>query len=174
MSIDAENRTESKIEENIKKKEDDEKNYLLVSYNTIQNKVTKKNYEKHTLGNDYVIYDGYKYELINIDIPAHYKKKLSNKLSSCLLGSKKKSKKGGSEENMNYKIQCAFYKFWVNILAGYTDYFLKSKYFYETTKNKNCGDNMRYKSQSGNFSDINFLKELFNVDEFVQKTSREN
>ena len=173
VSIDAENRTESKIEEIIKKKEDDDKNYLLVSYNTIQNKVTKKNYEKYALANDYVVYDGYKYELINIDMPAHYKKKLSNKLSSCLLGSKKKSKKGGSEENMNYKIQFAFYKFWVNILTGYTDFFLKSKYFYEATKNKNCGDNIRYKSQSGNISDINFLRELFNIDEFVLKASRE-
>ena len=61
----------------------------------------------------------------------------------------------------------------VNILAGYTDYFLKSKYFYKETKNKNCGDNIRYKSQSGNISDINFLKELFNVDDFVSKASRE-
>ena len=174
VNIDAENRTESKIEENIKKKDDDEKYYLLVSYNTIQNKNTKKNYDKNILTNDYLLYDGYKYELINIDIPPHYKKKLSNKLSSCLLGTKKKSKKGGSEENMNYKIQCAFYKFFVNILAGYTDYFLKSKYFFEAVKNKNCGDNMRYKSQSGNISDINFLRELFNIDEFVQKAAREN
>ena len=31
----------------------------------------------------------------------------------------------------------------VNILQGYSDYFLKSKYFYTATKTKNCDDNMR-------------------------------
>ena len=55
----------------------------------------------------------------------------------------------------------------VNILQGYSDYFLKSKYFYTATKTKNCGDNMRYKSQSGNISDINFLRELFDIDKFI-------
>ena len=178
VSIDAENRTESKIEEIIKKKDDEEKNYLLVNYdyNTINstNKVNKsKNIENHIITNDYVKYDNYKYELINLDLPTGYKKKLSSKLSSCLFGSKKKSKKGDSEQNINYKIQCAFYKFFVNILAGYSDHFLKSNYFYEAARNKNCGDNIRYKSQVANISDINFLRELFNIDECVSKASRE-
>jgi hypothetical protein len=175
VNIDVENRTESKIEEIIKKKDDEEKNYLLVNYNynsiNAQNKanVKNKNSEKTIITNDYVIYDSYKTELINIEMPE--KKKLSNKLSSCIM--KKKSKKGDSEENFNYKIQCAFYKFLVDTLAGYSDYFLKSEYFYEATKNKNCGDNMRYKSQTPNNSDISFLRELFNIDEFVFKASRE-
>ena len=181
VSIDAENKTESKIEEIIKKKDDEEKNYLLVNYdyntiNATNNKVNtkNKNVDKNIITNDYVLYDNYKTELINIDLPTKYKKKLSNKLSSCTIGSKKKSKKGGGEENMNYKIQSAFYKFFVNVLNGYSDYFLKSNYFYDAIKTKNCGDNIRYKSQTANISDINFLRELFNVDEFVAKASREN
>ena len=176
VKIDVDNRTDSKIEEIIKKKDDEEKNYLLVNYdyNTINaqnNKanVKNKNSEKTIITNDYIIYDNYKTELINIEMPE--KKKLSSKLSSCII--KKKSKKGSSEDNFNYKIQCAFYKFLVNTLSGYSDYFLKSKYFYEAMKNKNCGDNMRYKSQTPNNSDITFLRELFNIDEFVLKASRE-
>ena len=180
ISIDAENKTESKIEEIMKKKEDEDKNYLLVNYdyNTINNKSSSeskksKNVVNNIITNDYVYYDNYKTELINISLPPEFKKKLSNRLSTCLIGVKKKSKKGGQEENFNYKIQNAFYKFLVNLLAGYSDCFLKSEYFYKEVKSKNCGDNIRYKSQTGNISDINFLKELFNVDEFVSKASRE-
>ena len=178
VKIDVENRTDSKVEEIMKKKDEEEKNYLLVNYDLSASQTNNinaknKNSENHIITNDYVIYDKYKTELINIDLPASYKRKLSTKLSSCFIGSKKKSKKSGSEENINYKIQCAFYKFLVNILAGYSDYFLKSKYFYEAARNKNCGDNIRYKSQSANISDINFIRELFNIDEFVAKASRE-
>ena len=178
VKIDTDNRTDSKVEEIMKKKDEEEKNYLLVNYdyNTTQNNnisSKNKNSENHIITNDYVIYDRYRTELINIEFPYSYKRKLSTKLSSCLIGSKKKSKKPGSEENINYKIQSAFYKFLVNIFAGYSDYFLKSKYFYEATRNKNCGDNIRYKSQSANISDINFIRELFNIDEFVAKASRE-
>ena len=171
VSIDSKNKTESKIEESIKKKDDEEKNYLLVNdYNTINSKNNnqRNNNNENYITNDHVFFNGYQTELINIDLPSSYKKKLANKLNSCLLGIKKKSKKGGnSEENFNIKIQAAFYKFMVNILQGYSDYFLKSKYFYTATKTKNCGDNMRYKSQSGNISDINFLRELFDIDKFI-------
>ena len=40
-------------------------------------------------------------------------------------------------------------------------------------KNGNCGDNMRYKSKIANISEINFLKEIFNIDEFVKNLSRD-
>ena len=179
INIDTENKTESKIEEIIKKKEDEEKNYLLVNYdyNIINAKnsinAKNKNIENNIITNDYVCYDKYKTELISISLPAEYKKKLSTKLSSCITNIKKKSKKGGIEESFNSKIQSAFYKFLVDILQGYSDYFLKSEYFFKETKNKNCGDNIRYKSQTGNISDINFIKELFNIDEFVSKSPRE-
>lgn len=33
---------------------------------------------------------------------------------------------------------------------------------------------MRYKSQGGNISDINFLRELFDIDEFVSKSPRDS
>ena len=180
ISIDPENKTESKIEEIMKKKDDEDKNYLLVKYdyNSINNNNANVNKKiknvDNVITNDYVIYDNYKTELINISLPADERKKLSTLLSTCLIGVKKKTKKGGTEENINYKIQNAFYTFLVNLLSGYSDFFLKSKYFYKEAKNKNCGDNIRYKSQTGNISDINFLKELFNVDVFVtSKTSKE-
>ena len=170
--VNPKNSSECKIDETIKKKDDEEKNYLLVNYdyNTINSKnnnINNKNSENYMITNDYVIFDKDKKEIINLDLPSGYKKKLSNKLTTCLFGAKKKTKKGEEEENINHKIKKAFYKFLVSILAGYTDSFLKSKFFYEATKTKNCGDNIRYKSQSGNISDINFLKELFNIDEFV-------
>lgn len=175
VNIDAENRTESKIEEIMKKKADDEKNYLLVNYdynniNTNNNNNTKNKNENIIITNDYIIYDKNTIELINIELPASAKKKLSSKLSSYSSGVKKKAKKGGSEENINNKIQFAFYKFLVNILAGYSDFFLKSSFFYEATKNKNCGDNIRYKGQD---SGLFFVRELFNKEEFILKSNKE-
>ena len=176
VNIDAENRTESKIEEIMKKKADDEKNYLLVNYdynniiNANNNNNTKNKNENIIIRNDYIIYDKNTIDLINIELPASAKKKLLNKLSSYSSEVKKKAKKGGSEENINNKIQFAFYKFLVNILAGYSDYFLKSSFFYETTKNKNCGDNIRYK---GKDSGLLFVRELFNKEEFILKSNKE-
>ena len=96
VSIDVENRAESKIEEIMKKKEDDEKNYLLVNYdyNIINAKnsinAKNKNIENNIITNDYVCYDKYKTELISISLPAEYKKKLSTKLSTCIINIKKK------------------------------------------------------------------------------------
>ena len=57
-------------------------------------------------------------------------------------------------------------------MSGYTDYFLNSKFFSAALKTKNCGDNIRYKSNN-NQSDINFLIENFNLDEFLKQTTRD-
>ena len=152
--IDTDNKTESKIEEISKINNEQEKNYNIIT-------------------NDYVIYDKSKIELINIDFPSEFKRRLSAIISSILLDAKKKSKKGEADDNFNYKIQQAFYKFLVGLFNGFSDYYLKSKFFYEAMKNGNCGDNMRYKSQIANISDINFLKELINIDEFIKNFSRD-
>ena len=173
VNIDVENKTESKIEEILKKNNQEEKNYLSVEsendFDSFNPKSTFRSAaENNIITNDYVIYDKYKTELISIEFPSDCRKKLSTKLSSILLDVKKKARKGDIIENFNYKIQQAFYKFLVGIFYGFSDYLLKSKYFYESMKNGNCGDNMRYKSQIANVSDINFLKEIFNIDECVK------
>ena len=177
VNINMENNSESKIEEIMKKTDTEEKNYLsLDSENEpdkINLKLSSKNSDSNVLTNDYIIYDKYKTDLINIDFPSNNKKKLATAISSILADSKKKAKKGDIDDNFNYKIQSAFYKFLVGIFYGFSDYFLKSKFFYEAMKNGNCGDNMRYKSQTANISDTNFLKDIFNLDECVKSYSRD-
>ena len=164
VNIDPINRTNSSIEQVMKKS--GESNYLLVNYDYNINTNTKSKNLDNEITNDYATYDKSTIELINIDLPANTKKSLSGKLSAV----KKKSKKEENENN-NYKIQFAFYRFMVNILEGYTDFFLKSEYFYEAMKRKSCGDNIRYKGQE---AQILFLKELFNVEEFILRSPREN
>ena len=175
--IDTDNKTESKIEEISKINNEQEKNYLSIDnekdYDMNYAKMNSKMFENNIITNDYVIYDKSKIELINIDFPSEFKRRLSAIISSILLDAKKKSKKGETDDNFNYKIQQAFYKFLVGLFNGFSDYYLKSKFFYEAMKNGNCGDNMRYKSQIANISDINFLKELINIDEFIKNFSRD-
>ena len=175
--IDTDNKTESKIEEISKINNEQEKNYLSIDnekdYDMNYVKMNSKMFENNIITNDYVIYDKSKIELINIDFPSEFKRRLSAIISSILLDAKKKSKKGEADDNFNYKIQQAFYKFLVGLFNGFSDYYLKSKFFYEAMKNGNCGDNMRYKSQIANISDINFLKELINIDEFIKNFSRD-
>ena len=177
VNIDTENKTESKIEEILKINNKEEKNYLSIDndkdYDMSFTKMNSKLIENNIITNDYVIYDKSKTELISLDFPSDCKRRLSTKISSILLDAKKKSKKGESDDNFNYKIQQAFYKFLVGLFHGFSDYYLHSKFFYEAMRNGNCGDNMRYKSQIGNISDINFLKELINIDEFLKNCSRD-
>ena len=177
VSINDNNKTESKIEEILEINNKEEKNYLSVEtqndFDLQPRKNSFKSNENNIITNNYVIFDKSKIELINIEFPSEYRRRLSTKLSSILLDSRKKSKKGESIENFNYKIQQAFYKFLVGLFNGFSDYLLKSKYFYEAMQNGNCGDNMRYKSFIANVSDINFLKEIFNLDEFVKTFSRD-
>ena len=178
VNIDPDNKTESKIEEVLKMNNREEKNYLSVDsekeLEIFSSKMTYRGVESsNKITNDYVIYDKTKTELISIELPSDRRKKLSANLSSILADSRKKSKKGDSVENFNFKVQEAFYKFFIGILNNYCDYLLKSRYFYEAIQNGNCGENMRYKSQITNVANIHFLKELFNVDEFVKNFSRD-
>ena len=179
VNINNDIRSESKIEEILKANNTEEKDYLDVDsekeYDIITNKNGSKNNDNNNniITNDYVIYDKNKIELINIELPSINKKKLSTALSSILSDAKKKAKKGEVDEYFNCKVHQAFYKFYVGLLNGITDYFLKSKFFYDAMRNGNCGNNMRYKSKTANLSDIYFLKELFNVDEFVKSCSKD-
>ena len=177
VCIDPDNRTESKIEEISKINNEQEKNYLSIDtekdYDINHVKTNSKMLENNIITNDYVIYDKSKIELTSIDFPSEFKRRLSAIISNILLDAKKKSKKGETDDNFNYKIQQAFYKFLVGLFNGFSDYYLKSKFFFEAMKNGNCGDNMRYKSQMANISDINFLKELINIDDFIKNCSRD-
>ncbi len=167
ISIDPYTKTNSKIEEVIKRSGDN--NCLLVNYdykNINANNATKNKMSENIIKNDYVIYDNYTYDIINIDLPLYNKKSLISKLPSA----KKKAKKEDSD-NINYTIQFAFYRLIVNLLEGYSDFFVKSEYFYKAMKEKNCGNNIRYKGQE---AQILFLKELFNVDEFLLKCPKES
>ena len=57
------------------------------------------------------------------------------------------------------------------MLSGYTDYFLNSKYFNEAFTTKNCGFELLFKEhKEKNINNLNFIKEIFNFDEFVNKS----
>ena len=119
---------------------------------------------------DCIIYNGTKTDLINVELPNEAKKNLSEKLSSYI-----KKINGVKEivysQEFNYKIMYYFYKFFVNILAGYTDYFLNSKYFFEAFSSKSCGFEVLFKkNKEKNISSFQFLKENFNFEEFVNKS----
>ena len=106
VNIDANNKTESKIEEILKMNIKEEKNYLSVDsqkeLEIFSTKLTYRGIESsNTITNDYVIFDKTKTELINIDLPSDSRKKLSTKISSILADAKKKSKKGEIDENFN-------------------------------------------------------------------------
>ena len=122
----------------------------------------EKNFENNFIDNDYVVFNGTKTELINIELPSD-KKALYDDLN------KYKSK---SDEDYNYKVRNFFLNFFVNILSGYTEFYLNSKYFFESSSTtKNCGDEIFYKKDlKKNMTDINFVKENFNLEEFINKS----
>ena len=168
--IDTDNKTESKIEEIWKINNQQEKNYLSIDKDKEIDrsfvKINSKIIEYNIITNDYVVYDKSKIELISLDFPSDPKKRLSTLISSIL-------RKDKTDDNFNYKIQQGFYKFLAGLFNGFSDYYLKSKFFYDAMRNGNCGENMRYKSQMANILDINFLKEIINIDEFIKSCSKD-
>ena len=102
----------------MKKKADDEKNYLLVNYdynniiNANNNNNTKNKNENIIIRNDYIIYDKNTIDLINIELPASAKKKLLNKLSSYSSEVKKKQKKEVQKKILIIKFNLPFINFW--------------------------------------------------------------
>ena len=110
--------------------------------------------------------------ILSVDIPYIFKKKLSDGINKYLSFMKKKfmfSKKEPIPTDFTFKIQKVFYKFFVEILEGYTDFFLKSQYLYNDTftKNVNIGENLLIK-----YND-KFRLEVFNEEEFILKTQKE-
>ena len=117
---------------------------------------------------EFILLNGNRTHIINVDIPYIFKKKLSDGISKYIsfIGKKKFfSKKEVIPKDLTFKIQNVFYKFFVRIMGGYTDYFLKSSNFY--TEPKNIGEKMH------SIYDNEILKEIFNKDEFISKSQKE-
>ena len=116
----------------------------------------------------YILINGNRTHIINVDIPNIFKKILTDGISKYISFLNKKkmfSKKESAAKDLTLKIQNIFYKFFVSIMSGYTEYFLKSSNFY--TEPKNIGEKMH------SIHDNEILQEVFNKDEFISKSPKE-
>ena len=162
------NKNETKIEEIMNEINEENNNFFIIE----DDLEIENDNGIDCIKNDYVIYNGYKSELINVEFPSIKRKNLYEDIYNYVY--KSKSKKN-EEDDYNYKIQGYFYKFFVYLLAGYTDYYLNSKYFYESIKSKNCGNEILYKKNNENeINDFNFVKEIFNFEEFIYKSPKDS
>ena len=169
----------AKIEE--VKKIEDQKDYVIIDNYNIYNYIN----------NESILPNGSKVDKINIDFPNKSKKKLISKIKSYINESRKKKDNNYSGEFghvFNQKIRNLFYRFFTNILSGYSDYLLKINN-YNINKNDNTGyysgDNIRYKinyncnnlnaNSNNNYNnEIIFIKSIFNMDEFISKFPKDN
>ena len=129
----------------------------------IERKGLLSHYEEYTLVN------GNRTNIINIDIPYNYKKLLTEGLNKYISFMKKKSffsKKESIPKDFNLKIQNVFYKFFINILSGYTEFLINSPSFYSVSRN--IGEKILFKHRD------NFIKNVFNSDEFINKSQKES
>ena len=169
----------AKIEE--VKKIEDQKDYVIIDNYNIYNYIN----------NESILPNGAKIDKINIDFPNKIKKKLISRIKSYLNESRKKKDSNYSGEYghvFNQKIRNLFYRFFTNILSGYSDYLLKINNY---NINKNditgyySGDNIRYKinyncnnsnaNSNNNYNnEIIFIKSIFNMDEFISKFPKDN
>ena len=117
---------------------------------------------------DTILINGNITNVINVDIPNIYKKTLIEGISKYISFMKKKnffSKKESIPKDFTFKIQNVFYKFFVNIMCGYTEFMLKSPSFYKYPRN--IGEKMHFKHEN------NFLKEVFNCEDFIAKAPKD-
>ena len=159
-----EKKNESEIKDKVNKMEDSE---CLV----INEQTKKKDNDRNT--DDYIFFNGSYVNLLNIDFPSSHKKKIVTYLNSLVSSAKKKYNLANSKElisqKFNYNVQHIFFKFFIYIMSGYSDYLLNSKFFGNYIKIKNLDYNIRYKNV-----DRDFIKELFNLDEFISNHSKDN
>ena len=156
-----------KVEEKIKKINDDECEKLIIESIRGKNVISNNNCDEYIYLNDNKIF------FLNIDFPSYEKKKLSANLNNYVSFIKRKnlfSKKGPAiSEFNNYKIQNIFFHFLIYLMTGYSDFLLRSSYFHEDIGVRNNGENIFYKMDS-----INFVREVFNKEEFIAKTPTVN
>ena len=153
ISIDTTNNTQGKIEEKIYDTNNIEKIYITT------NILTKDLDELININGNIV-------SILTIDIPNNFKKKLSEDINKYISFMKKKtffSKKETEPKDLTFKIQNVFYKFFVEIMKGYSEFLIESKYLYsdESKKNSSKGENVFIKSND------KFKKEVFLEDEFI-------
>ena len=159
------NKNKSKIYEIFQKIED-------IQWLVINEKNKKKENDKNTDEN--IFYNDNYINLLTIDLPSQAKKHLINALNTLISSIKKKNEISNpvcpSDMNFNYNIQHIFFKFFIYIMAGYTDYLISSKFFCNNSKKgiKNYGENIRFKN-----TDEDFLREIFNLKEFISYHSNE-
>jgi len=97
-----------------------------------------------------------------VDIPSVFKKKLSDDINRCITFKKNIfSNKETSMKDLTFKVQNVFYKFFVNILGGYTDFLQKKVNLNNEPKNRFCKGNINYRNKKL------FFKEIFNSEEFL-------
>ena len=156
---------ESKIIEIIQKIEESE--FLVINE---QNK--KKENDKNTEEN--LFYNNHYINKLTIELPSAAKKKAISSMNELISNIRKKGDLSDTkfliEQKFNYNLQHIFFKFYIYIMAGYTDYLLNSKFFFNNikTKTKNYGDYIRFKNV-----DEDFIKEIFNLNEFILTHSKE-
>ena len=145
-------------------------NMLIIEKEEEENILNKNSNGNNIIENDYVIYNDIKTDLVNLEFPSDAKKTLVEDLLK-YLKNKKNLKEKKEIMKFNCKIKAFFYKFFVKMLSGYTDYFLNSKYFNESYSSKNCGFELLFKENiENNINHTNFIKEIFNLDEFINKS----
>ena len=116
---------------------------------------------------DFIIWNDNKIPILSVDIPSTFKKILFEGISKYLSFTKRKnffSKKEDAPKDLTFKIQTAFYKFFVYILSGYTEYFIKTPFFNDP---QNIGDKMLFKKSK------NLLKEVFNYEDFILRAPKD-
>jgi len=163
VQLDSLKKNESKIIEIIKNVEAEE---CLVINEKIKQKENDKNTEENIFFNNHYI------NILNIELPSKAKKKAVSSINSLITLIKKKGDlsdiKYLSEQKFNYYIQHIFFKFFIYLMSGYTDYLLNSKFFSFSIKNKDSGENIRFKN-----IDEDFIKEIFNLNEFILSKSKD-
>ena len=136
----------------------------------INEQTKKKDNDRNT--DEYIFFNGTYNNLLSIEIPSYYKRKTAQALNALLSSLKKKvslsDPKQLLEQRFNYKIQNIFFKFFIYTMSGYSDYLLNSKFFGSYIKIKNIDYNLRFKNV-----DRDFIKELFNLDEFIASHSKD-
>ena len=159
--------TNGKIDIIKKENFENDNNMLIVN---LEDNLNKNSNNKNIIEDDYVIYNGMKTDLINIELPPHARKSLRDDLF-IFFKNKNNMKERKEILKFNYKIKVFFYKFMIKMLSGYTDYYLNSKYFNESFTSKNCGFELLFKENlENNINHTNFIREILNIDEFINKS----
>jgi len=114
----------------------------------------------------------YKYEQnicdnqkFQVEIPSVFKRKLSEDISRCLSLKKNIFTKDNPMKDLTFKIQNVFYKFFVNILGGYTDFLQKKVNL--NNESRFCKGNINYRNKNI------FYKEIFNFEEYLGTFKKE-